>query len=81
MGYFLNTTDDYHIRTLTSLGWELTVVNALYPDNSPCRRALQNNASFGAHLFHFLEDKIPLADLKTVLEVGGGLGYLMKDFL
>ena len=81
MSYKLNTTDDYHIHTLNSLGWELTVVNALYPENSPCRRALLHNAPFGAQLFHFLEDKIPLARLKTVLEVGGGLGYLMKDFL
>lgn len=81
MGYILNTTDDYHIHTLNTLGWELTVVNALQPENSPCRRALQNDASFGIQLFRFLEEKIPLTRLKTVLEVGGGLGYLMKDFL
>jgi len=81
MGYILNTTDDYHARALTTLGWELTVVNALDPENSPCRSALQHNASFGAQLFRFLEEKIPFPLLKTVLEVGGGLGYLMKDFL
>lgn len=81
MGYFLNTTDDYHIHTLRSLGWELTVCNALYPENSPCRRALKSNASFGEHLFNFLGRFIPLTDLKNILEVGGGLGYLMQDFL
>jgi len=81
MGYFLNTTDDYHVRTLTSLGWELTVVNALHPENSPCRLALRYNESFGAQLFRFLGDKIPFEHLNTVLEIGGGLGYLMKDFL
>lgn len=81
MGYFLNTTDNYHIHTLRSLGWELTVCNALYPENSPCRRALKSNASFGEHLFNFLGRFIPLTDLKNILEVGGGLGYLMRDFL
>lgn len=81
MEYILNTTDAYHTHTLNTLGWELTVVNALQPENSPCRGALRHNASFGMHLFRFLEKKIPLASLKTILEVGGGLGYLMKDFL
>ena len=81
MGYILNTTDDYHIHTLSSLGWELTVVNALYPENSPCRTALKSNTSFGEHLFNFLGRIIPFSDFKNVLEVGGGLGYLMQDFL
>jgi SAM-dependent methyltransferase len=81
MGYILNTTDDYHIHTLRSLGWELTVCNALYPENSPCRRGLKSNASFGEHLFNFLGRFIPLTDIKNILEVGGGLGYLMRDFL
>ncbi|MEN6639291.1 MAG: class I SAM-dependent methyltransferase [Smithella sp.] len=81
MGYILNTTNDYHLHALTSLGWELTVCNALHPEQSPCRGVLRNNASFGTQLFRFLEKTIPLTQIKTVLEVGGGLGYLMKDFL
>ena len=81
MSYTLNTTDDYHIHKLNSLGWELTVCNALYHENSPCRQALRHNGSFGTQLFHFLENLIPRDDLKTVLEVGGGLGYVMKDLL
>ena len=66
---------------LNSLGWELTVGNALYPENSPCRSVLKSNTSFGEHLFNFLRRYIPLESLKSVLEVGGGMGYLMKDFL
>jgi len=81
MGYVLNTTDDYHVHQLNTLGWELTVVNALEPTDSPCRGALQNPASFGQHLCRFLEDKIALTRLRSVLEVGGGMGYLMKDLL
>lgn len=81
MGYILNTTNDYHINTLNTLGWELTVCNALHPEDSPCRRALKNRESFGIQLFHSLGKIIPFDTLKTVLEVGGGLGYLMRDFL
>ncbi|MFO7569229.1 MAG: class I SAM-dependent methyltransferase, partial [Smithellaceae bacterium] len=79
--YFINTTDDYHIHHLTSLGWELTVCNALADDRSPCRKALQMNASYGEHLCRFLEKHITLSAMKSILEVGGGLGYLMRDFL
>jgi len=81
MGYFLNLTADYHINALNSLGWELTVCNALYPVNSPCRKALLENKSFGALLYQFLEKLIPLHNVHNILEVGGGLGNLMRDFL
>ncbi|HNZ10133.1 MAG TPA: class I SAM-dependent methyltransferase [Smithellaceae bacterium] len=81
MAYILNTTNDYHIRTLNTLGWELTLCNALHPEDSPCRRVLKNRESFGTQLFHSLEKIIPFDRLKNVLEVGGGLGYLMRDFL
>lgn len=79
--YFLNTTAQYHISHLTSLGWELTVCNALAVETSPCRKALKTNASFGVHLCRFLEKHMNLHDVKNVLEVGGGLGYLMRDIL
>jgi len=79
--YFVNKTDLYHKHDLKTLGWELTVCNALFPDNSVCRTVLKKNASFGAHLFNFLKRFIPLSTLKTVLEVGGGMGHLMHDFL
>ena len=42
---------------------------------------MKSNISFGEHLFNFLGRIIPFSDIKNVLEVGGGLGYLMKDFL
>ena len=81
MGYFLNTTDDYHRHALETLGWELTVCNCLQPQNSPCRPLLKSDGSFGKHLLEFLGHHVPLHKLRQVLEVGGGLGYLMKDFL
>jgi hypothetical protein len=81
MNYLLNTTEDYHVNNLNSLGWELTVCNALYQDSSPCRNVLLSKDSFGVQLYHFLEKLIPLHEVHNVLEVGGGLGYLMHDFL
>jgi SAM-dependent methyltransferase len=81
MGYSLNTTDSYHINDLNSLGWELTVCNALYPGNSPCRSVLQTNNSFGVQLYRYLEKLIPLKKVHNILEIGGGLGCLMRDFL
>ncbi len=81
MSYTLNTTDNYHINELNSLGWEMTVCNALYPEASPCRKALQANNSFGVLLYQFLEKLFPLDKVTNILEIGGGLGNLMHDFL
>lgn len=81
MSYTLNTTNNYHINELNSLGWELTVCNALYPATSPCREALQSNNSFGVLLYRFLEKLFPLNKVSKILEIGGGLGNLMHDFL
>lgn len=81
MGYYINKTDHYHKQDIKTLGWELTVCNALFPKNSICRSILKHKASFGAHLFHFLKQRIPFEQIHTVLEVGGGMGYLMRDFL
>jgi len=81
MKYFINSTADYHKHDLNSLGWELTVCNSLEPVNSPCRKILTSPYSFGQHLYNFLNGIIPFDDIRTVLEAGGGLGYLMRDFL
>lgn len=81
MNYELNTTAHYHVSQIDSLGWELTVCNALYEKSSPCRRALRNDGSYGEQLFHFLAKLFPLDEIKKVLEIGGGLGYVMKDLL
>ncbi len=79
--YRLSSTEDYHRQDLESLGWELTVSNSLYPENTPIRKVLKKNASYGDLLFHFLCASVPLSQMKNVLEVGGGYGYLMKDLL
>jgi hypothetical protein len=81
MNYFINSTANYHQQDLNSLGWELTVCNSLEPVNSPCRRVLASPYSFGHHLYTFLKEIIPLDDIRTTLEIGGGMGYLMRDFL
>ncbi|MCX5848333.1 MAG: class I SAM-dependent methyltransferase [Deltaproteobacteria bacterium] len=81
MKYFINSTADYHQHDLNSLGWELTVCNSLEPLNSPCRKALTSPYSFGKHLYNFLSKIIPFNDIRSVLEMGGGMGYLMRDFL
>ncbi len=79
--YRLNTTQEYHRQDLESLGWELTVCNALNPDNTPIRRILKVDGSYGCLLYDYLREHIPLAIMDRVCEIGGGYGYLMKDFL
>jgi hypothetical protein len=81
MDYYINSTADYHLYDLNTLGWELTVCNALEPADSPCRKALASPLSFGGHLYKFLEETVPLNHIRSVLEIGGGMGYLMRDFL
>ncbi|MFA5322254.1 MAG: class I SAM-dependent methyltransferase [Smithella sp.] len=81
MKYFINSTADYHQHDLNSLGWELTVCNSLEPVNSPCRKILSSPYSYGRHLYNFLKAIIPFDEIHAVLEIGGGMGYLMSDFL
>ncbi len=80
-GYRLSTTDDYHRGDLATLGWELTVCNSLYPADTPVRRILEYNASYGHLLYDHLRRFMPLEQMRSILEIGGGYGYLMKDFL
>lgn len=79
--YRLSSTETYHRQDLESLGWELTVSNALHPAGTPIRKILKKDASYGDLLYAFLSAHIPLARTTKVLEIGGGYGYLMKDFL
>lgn len=79
--YTLNSTKSYHTGSLKSLGWELTICNALYPEGTPLRKLLTRNESFGSLLYDYLGKFIPMDTVTQVLEVGGGYGYLMKDFL
>jgi SAM-dependent methyltransferase len=79
--YTLNSTKSYHIGGLKSLGWELTICNALQQEGTPLRKLLTCNESFGRLLYGCLCTFLPLWNVTHVLEVGGGYGYLMKDFL
>lgn len=81
MNYSLNKTDGYHKKELDSLGWELTLCNALYRENTVLRRFLRQDESFGRLLFRHLNKFMPLDKPLHFLEIGGGYGYLMKDFL
>ncbi|MGB4270750.1 MAG: class I SAM-dependent methyltransferase [Spirochaetota bacterium] len=77
----INDTRTYHKEQITTLGWELTVCNMVYPENSPCREVIKKNASYGMLLYEFLSSYIDMKRVKTILEAGGGYGFLMKDFL
>ncbi|MDQ5987942.1 MAG: hypothetical protein CSYNP_03690 [Syntrophus sp. SKADARSKE-3] len=77
----VNTTEHYHRHEIQTLGWELTVCNSLINNQSPCRRILNSDKSYGFLLFTFLDQYFALNKINRVLEVGGGYGYLMKDFL
>jgi hypothetical protein len=79
--YHINDTAHYHREELNTLGWELTVTNALETASSPCRSVLKKPGSFGELLFDHLDTFIPLNTLSTVAEIGGGYGFLMRDFL
>jgi len=81
MDYTINSTKEYHLNQLNTLGWELTICNALYPEGSSLRKCLKNNDSYGHLLYDYLNRQVPMDDIKRVIEIGGGYGYLMKDFL
>ena len=79
--YTLNSTKSYHTEHLNTLGWELTVCNALHPEGTPVRKLLSCNDSFGHLLYDYLGQFFPMEKISKVLEIGGGYGYLMRDFL
>ena len=82
MSFRLNRTEQYHRHEMETLGWELTVCNTLEPERSPARRLLRHPNTFGNLLLDFLSPMLPHGhDRGRVLEVGGGYGYLMRDFL
>jgi len=81
MVYRIHSTKDYHVGGLETLGWELTVCNALQPEGSPLRKILRQDASYGALLSDYLRRFIPMESVKSVIEIGGGYGWLMKDLL
>lgn len=82
MKYTLHATTAYHVTGIKTLGWELTVCNALDPPDSPCRKILRNRDSYGHLLYDFLKRLLPsLPKKRRIIEIGGGYGALMRDFL
>jgi hypothetical protein len=79
--HHINDPTSYHLQDLESLGWELTVCNSLENKDSPCRHILKDNNTFGNLLYKHLEHFLNWDKIVNVIEVGGGYGYLMRDFL
>jgi SAM-dependent methyltransferase len=77
----LHTTRDYHLQDLATLGWEWTVCNSLAHPESLCRKALEHPDSYGNLLCDFLALFLDLNGMRRILEVGGGYGVLLRDFL
>jgi len=80
MRYTINDTSLYHINDIESLGWELTVCNMLEGKNNPCKKILKKDGTFGNHLLDYLNSKVSLNKIKSILEVGGGYGFISRDF-
>ncbi len=81
MAFEVHTTRDYHLRGIETLGWELTVCNALRTVGSPLRKILSRDASYGEFLSDYLNRRLPMKDVANIVEIGGGYGVLMKDLL
>ena len=81
MTYSLNDTSSYHKNNLETLGWELTICNSLEDEDSPCRGILKNNSTFGNLLFDHIKKLSSFKSALNVIEIGGGYGFLMRDFL
>lgn len=79
--YYLNTTEYYLEHKLDSLAWEITLSVMLEDPRSLCRTVLKKGDTFGNLLFDFLSTIIPMSRIRRLIEVGGGYGYLMRDFL
>jgi hypothetical protein len=79
--YRINDTAAYHRDQMNTLGWEVTVCNALESVKSPARRILQKNDTFGNLLCDLLLSNLDLDAKSHILEIGGGYGYVMRDFL
>ena len=79
--HFLNTTNDYHKHELDSLAWEITLSVMLEDPRSLCRSVLRKPDSFGNLLYNFLVTVIPMDHIQRLIEIGGGYGSLMRDFL
>lgn len=68
MTWRVSETSGYHAGGLDSLGWEMTVCNALEREDGPCRKILSHNASYGKQLLRFLSLAIPKCHLVTIMK-------------
>jgi len=81
MDFTVHSSADYHRQDLRTLGWETTLCNTLSDHRSPCRITLNINESYGNLLFDYLDGLLPLDRISHLLEIGGGYGSLMSDFI
>jgi hypothetical protein len=79
--YHINDTASYHRDRMKTLGWELTVCNTIEDASSPCRGVIHKNGSFGKLLLEHLAETFPLETVSSVIEIGGGYGFIMRDFI
>lgn len=77
----INDTSSYHRQEMESLGWELTVCNMLEEALSPARGILEKSDTFGNLLLQYLGSFFSLDKFQTICEIGGGYGFIMRDFL
>lgn len=81
MSFFLNQTEHYHKNEMDHLKWEVTVCNSLEPCDSAVREILSENGTYGDRLAPYLFGFIPQKECHTVMEIGGGYGFLMRDLM
>jgi hypothetical protein len=80
-GHFISTTDGYHRHELDSLVWEITLSVMLEDPRSSCRSVLKKSSTFGNLLYDLLGTALPMDRIRRIMEIGGGYGHLMRDFL
>lgn len=81
MDFTVHSSAAYHRQELRTLGWETTLCNTLADHRSPCRMALNIKDSYGNLLFDYLAGLFSFERISHLLEVGGGYGWLMRDFM
>jgi len=81
MNFTVHSSAAYHRQELSTLGWETTLCNTLSDDRSPCRITLKIMNSYENLLFDYLASHFPIDRVTHLLEVGGGYGWLMRDFV
>ncbi len=81
MNFTVHSSAAYHRQELRTLGWETTLCNILADCHNPCRTTLDIKKSYGNLLFDYLDGLFSFERINHLLEVGGGYGWLMRDFM